>query len=193
MKTGSFLYGLLLKWPHFDITKKVNGETVVYLRRFFLFRSAWVNKLLRKIGIKARLNIGNVYLHHILRSDDDPDPHDHPWNFVSLILSGGYHDEQWFWNAPFTARWTYSLDRLARQHHGFQLVKPRTIVRRKAEHIHRVILHLDDRGREIPSWSLVFAGPYRRNWNFITARGPVVWWDYLHVKEPQFKADDGLE
>lgn len=36
-----------------------------------------------------RLNI-NLYLHKIERADDDKHQHDHPWNFVSLILSGGY-------------------------------------------------------------------------------------------------------
>lgn len=185
-----FLYNFMVRfWPHFDISKKVNGQTLVYLRRFYVFRSAWINLLLRKVGIKARLNIGNVYLHHILRSDDDPDPHDHPWSFVSIVLAGGYHDEQWSWHGP----WGYVEDRLARHHNGFEKVSAPTIVRRKAEHIHRVILNLDDQNREIPSWSLVFAGPYRRDWNFITPRGPTLWWIYLGIPEPKFKADDGLE
>jgi hypothetical protein len=33
---------------------------------------------------------GTVRLHHILRSDDDRHLHDHPFNFVSLLLTGGY-------------------------------------------------------------------------------------------------------
>lgn len=29
-------------------------------------------------------------LHHILRSDNDRDLHDHPWDYASYILDGGY-------------------------------------------------------------------------------------------------------
>ena len=32
----------------------------------------------------------NIYVHCIERSDEDPDPHDHPWNFISVILKGAY-------------------------------------------------------------------------------------------------------
>jgi hypothetical protein len=31
-----------------------------------------------------------IKLHHILRSDEDRDLHDHPWSFLSVILWGGY-------------------------------------------------------------------------------------------------------
>jgi hypothetical protein len=34
----------------------------------------------------------NVYLHHVLRSDDDRALHDHPWYSFSLILQGGYNE-----------------------------------------------------------------------------------------------------
>ena len=37
---------------------------------------------------------GSVKLHHILRSDDDRDLHDHPWSFVSVILRGGYWEHR---------------------------------------------------------------------------------------------------
>ena len=31
----------------------------------------------------------SIKVHHILRSDEDRCEHDHPWPFVSLILTGG--------------------------------------------------------------------------------------------------------
>jgi hypothetical protein len=31
-----------------------------------------------------------VYLHKISKADEDLHQHDHPWNFISLILKGGY-------------------------------------------------------------------------------------------------------
>lgn len=34
----------------------------------------------------------NIYLHHILRDDDDRALHDHPWINLSIIVSGGYHE-----------------------------------------------------------------------------------------------------
>ncbi len=42
----------------------------------------------RIFGIK-KWNI-NLYLHKIERADEEKHPHDHPWNFYSIILSGGY-------------------------------------------------------------------------------------------------------
>lgn len=35
----------------------------------------------------------NIYLHEILRSDDDRALHDHPWLNCSVILSGGYLEQ----------------------------------------------------------------------------------------------------
>jgi|GEM_PF-870913 len=32
----------------------------------------------------------NVFIHKFIKGDDDEDPHDHPWGFFHIILSGGY-------------------------------------------------------------------------------------------------------
>lgn len=42
-------------------------------------------KLLQLCGIAVRV-------HEILRSDIGRDPHDHPFNFVTIILKGGYYE-----------------------------------------------------------------------------------------------------
>lgn len=34
-----------------------------------------------------------VYLHDIESPDSDPHPHDHPWNFRSFIVKGGYTEK----------------------------------------------------------------------------------------------------
>jgi hypothetical protein len=31
-----------------------------------------------------------MYVHWIYQPDDDRDPHDHPWPFVSFVIRGGY-------------------------------------------------------------------------------------------------------
>ena len=61
-----------------DITKLVDGEEMLYLRRWYLFRCKWFS----------------IRLHHIVLPDVDHWPHDHPWPFVAIVLRGGY-DEVW--------------------------------------------------------------------------------------------------
>jgi hypothetical protein len=31
-----------------------------------------------------------LYLHEIHRADEDKHPHNHPWNYIGLVLQGGY-------------------------------------------------------------------------------------------------------
>ena len=66
-----------------------------YLERYYLF-------------LKNRENFPfNVFLHKFLKSDPD-DLHDHPWNFRTLILYGGYweHTEYGkFWRGPLSYRY----------------------------------------------------------------------------------------
>lgn len=174
--------------PHFDIVKTVNGEQVLYLRRFFLVRS----KLL------------NVYLHKIARSDDDPDPHDHPWSFVSLILKNGYMDQRFrFLNPherPDPAGPLFEREMIPSRHSkarhlapteyttpgmrtyvGIEDVKAGRVVFRKDIHIHRVLLYVDRFGVEKPAWTLVFTRGERRPWGFVTKDAWVYWRKYLNL------------
>ncbi len=94
-----------------------------------------------------------IRVHHILRSDSDQEMHDHPFDFTSLILLGGYTE-----HTPL----------------GVRHFKPGRIVRHKAEDLHRLELrghHRRANGRwelvsEIPAWTLVWQGPRRRRWGF---------------------------
>lgn len=65
------------KWKKFDIVKVVDGQTVLYLRRYFIWRCSWFN----------------IFLHYIPMPDTDRDPHDHPWSFLSVRLRGGYLED----------------------------------------------------------------------------------------------------
>lgn len=207
MKTSLFERFLMKVLPFFDITKEVEvvcetcggrgavrhcpqegcnagfvKEKVVYLRRFFLWRS----------------KSGSVYLHHFFRSDDDPDPHDHPWDFTSLILKGGYRDEQWLFTPNRDVK-AGEVDGLitgkfpnpkAQTVPGFlfkaddELCRPGDIVHRNAEHIHRAIL---PEGKT--AWTLVFTGPVRRSWGFIQRTGWVFWRLYLNVWDKSHATD----
>ena len=76
---------LRLVFRYRDIEKKGMG---LYLRRFYLTprtRPSWWPDSWKWY---------RFFLHHIVRSDDDRDPHDHPWDFTSLIL-GLVQDGAW--------------------------------------------------------------------------------------------------
>lgn len=50
------------------------------------------NPYLLRWYVLPRNEYGNVYLHSILRSDDDRALHDHPWRNTSVVLEGRYFE-----------------------------------------------------------------------------------------------------
>ena len=124
-----------------DIVKVVGGEPSLYLRRYFIFRT-------------ERFPNNRIFLHFIARDDDDRDLHDHPWDFSSFILKGGYKE----YLPGGEKRLLFDFD----------------FVRNPAEHTHRVELHDGE-----PAWTLVHAGKARRIWGFHTKDGWVDWRSYL--------------
>jgi hypothetical protein len=102
-----------------------------------------------------------VYLHLIHRPDIDPDPHDHPWAFVSVVLAGSYQDQ--VWEKP-----DIDPDSAVRHHTRF---RPRLMRRSQA---HLIISTITG-----PVWTLAFVGPNHGDWRFWTDAGPVVWREYL--------------
>lgn len=116
----------------------------VYLIRYTLFKCRWFA----------------IRLHHILLSDYDC-LHDHPWNFISIILWKGYIEarEKSFKLAPWV-RWN-----------TFKRCKPGSILFRKAEDKHRLIV-------SSPAWTLVIMMKRRREWGFWTKGGWIHWSNY---------------
>ncbi len=88
-----------------------------------------------------------IYLHHIHRPDKDPDPHDHPWSFVSVVLAGGYTETVW----PDKTRRFRSADR----------TRGRWSARRMSRRAAHIITSCDG-----PLWTLVITGPRRGGWGF---------------------------
>ena len=91
----------------------------------------------------------NVYLHRILKSDDDRALHDHPWDNASLLIQGEYLE-----HTPGGA-----LRRVAGDH-----------VRRLAATTHRLELIGGD-----PVISLFTTGPKIREWGFWCPEGWTYW------------------
>jgi len=94
-----------------------------------------------------------AYLHHILISDADRHLHDHPWDFIIIVLWGGYYEHR----PGGVKKWR----------------GPGSIVLRRAGDFHRVEL---PEGKT--SWSLCFCGPKRKDrskelsvWGFQTEKG----------------------
>lgn len=83
----------------------------------------------------------SVYLHHFLRSDYDRACHDHPWSFMSLILTSGYTE--------------HTINGSRRFGPGSVLVRP-------AEWLHWVEI-------QKPAWTLVVVGRKRREWGFLSS------------------------
>lgn len=88
-------------------------------------------------------------IHNILTSDAGRDFHDHPFDFVSVIFRGGYIEHR-------PGCWCrYNVTTAPCQYFG-----PSTIVRRRAEDLHRLELVNG------PAWTFVISSNYRRDWGF---------------------------
>ncbi len=110
-----------------------------------------------------RTPFGMLRLHHILRSDTDRHLHDHPFDFVSFLLTGGYHEAV---PCPHCDRFDGTNDGCYRCKEGLKTQYwPRfSVVRKRAEDLHRLTL-------DKPIWTLVFSGLKRREWGFQTENG----------------------
>jgi hypothetical protein len=105
--------------------------------------------LLVRYYLVDRLNLG-VYLHHFQRSDHRAALHDHPWSFVTLLLSSGYVEHTpagAFRRRRFSVLW-----RPATWRHAVEI--------------------------ERPTWTLVIRFRRRREWGFWTRRGFVHYLDF---------------
>lgn len=146
---------------------------VLYIRRYYI-----------SMGKKR-----NIFLHAIRRSDDDRDPHDHPWDFTSTLLWGSYEEYSEYGHFPLSVRPTYrggpvktdeksywrAASAARKRYHWGQTYSV------KAEHTHKLTL-------ERPVWTLVRAEKGRRHWGFWTKTGWVHWRKYLEL-EDSFVAD----
>lgn len=101
-------------------------EGVVHFKRFCYFSCKWFG----------------IYKHIITQADKDRHEHDHPWDFWSFILEGGYAE---YVNGELQARDLFSLKY------------------NKAEFHHKLagIIGTNDR-----CVTLVVTGPRRREWGY---------------------------
>lgn len=138
-------------WKPFDIRGK-DGDLYLHRRRI------------------VQTPAFGVYVHRIYREDFDRHPHDHPWQFVSVILRGGYWER--VHEAAPLADGRILMDRVN--------LTGRLVYRRRGS----VHLHRYSRAHRITkvkpgTISLVVVGRRRGGWGFWTAEGFRPWRDYL--------------
>jgi hypothetical protein len=137
--------------------------------RWGLCRAVQIRKDVRGNPFLDRLKVVQtplfgIYIHVIYRPDADPDPHDHPWPFLSLVLAGEYREH--IWSDP-SKRGGWRL----RIHSRFCL----RMVKRSQAHL------ITDVQR--PVWTLCLVGRNHHDWRFWTQDGPVHWRTYLGIPE----------
>lgn len=156
--------------------------------------AAFLKRLWRRLNPRSDIALdGDLYMrrwrfmpewlpgfrvHNLVRSDKDRELHDHPFDFISIILKGGYFE------------WTPTPD-------GGQVRKwygPGSIVVRRAEDLHRIELPLKwevatlaakagggykatswRSTEEQQAWTFVIRSRHRREWGFMTPTGWVHW------------------
>jgi hypothetical protein len=121
-----------------------------YLERYYMF-------------FKERVTFPyNVFLHKFLKSDPD-DVHDHPWNYFTIILKGGYYE----WVAQFNEDGTKSCEvRHWRGPGSFRFGNTTTF--------HRIELK-----EGVTPWTLFFVGPKQREWGFLVKNKWIHYDQYL--------------
>src|SRR5262249_52489700 len=115
----------------------------VYLRRLRIIQTPWAA----------------LYLHFIFEADYDRHPHDHPCNFWSLVLRGGYTEQVYtmsenlyFNEVTWRRRWSIHKMPIEAAHR-ITVLAPRTV-------------------------TLCLFGRRQRNWGFWTEGGFVEWQEY---------------
>lgn len=111
------------------------AERLYMLRWYLLPRNRWFN----------------VYLHKIVRDDDDRALHDHPWWSLSIILSGAYCEHTTRGTEVYSAPW-FRL-RSSRFAHRLEVVNG-------------------------PVWTLFITGPRVREWGFHCPKGWIPWQEF---------------
>jgi hypothetical protein len=106
----------------------------------------------------------------MVRPDADKDPHDHPWDFISWVMWGGYDEEIW----PNDIKGPRPPELVPSVFHR----AVGTIARRLGTHMHRVVKL--PRGE---AWTFVITNDRYRSWGFWTPEGWVYWRTYMGLPE----------
>ena len=147
---GSFKDQPVHGWPRRRVIWSCDASKGPLLTRYFLIQTRWFA----------------LYLHHLHVSDEDRALHDHPWSFLTFLLSSGYYEhvvEPCLTYDSYHGEWRPDTLHVRRWRRRFSLLW------RPAEWQHRLELVK-------PTWTLVLRLSRRRQWGFITKNG---WQDWI--------------
>jgi hypothetical protein len=128
----------------------IHADGTLYMGRWSLFETRWLS---------ARV-------HHIATADHDRHLHDHPWNFISVVLGGRYIERRPREVEPcFTQDDDSELGLLTVRHAG-------SLAFRRATDRHAITYVSDG------VWTLFIYGATVQWWGFYTKAGKIHWRDY---------------
>ena len=130
----------------FLVKEIISKQGGLHFRRYRLLQTPWFA----------------IYIHQILKSDSDLFPHDHPWDFTSVILEGAYQEVS-IYPPNFDVRHIntyYSGD----------------VIKHKAEDAHKLTL------KSLEVWTLVFTSGRERVWGYQTSAGWIDFETYRKLK-----------
>ncbi len=117
----------------------------LYKEKRIIYRYSGQKYMIRWYIIKNKYF--NIMLHKILLSDHNC-CHDHPWDFISLILKGGYVETV-----------EHNPCEMSESYRTKKIIHPGQIIFRKAEHRHKLDIYQT-------CWSLVLRFKVKRRWGF---------------------------
>lgn len=137
----------------------------------------------------TRVWFGRLRLHIFHRGDNDPDPHDHPWEFWTFPLTS-YVEEVYV--PEYRRPWDHKIVSAQRR---LELVERFKLHHRPATHCHRVLggyygLDAYSEGKATPMVderkvvTIVWRGKIGRKWGFLKNRSGV--WCWVPWKEYVF-------
>ena len=162
------------------------GMDMAGRKRIIMDRSGTKQQMIRYyILFKERChdNRFNIYIHKIMRSDED-DLHDNPWGYFTFILSGGY------WETVGDVEVNIDNDEIASFKTTQHWRGPFYMQKVDDMHVHRLELKKDeDTGENISCWSLFIPFRKSRDWGFYTMESNGFKWksaeEYYRVNEPE--------
>lgn len=147
------------------IHSNYEGEPTPYLVRYVLFRTRFLS----------------IYIHRFLLPDDEV-PHDHPFHFITYIVSGGYREQRWQQGRGRLAAHSKHILKWSKERLPDAIRKPGSFALRKKSDIHRVVLDrpyaLEE--KELAPLSICIIGPIKKNgWGFYPDKSFVLAGDFL--------------
>lgn len=174
---SGFLSRILADWAKTHIAEQPTADFIIHDADGRVIRERWHILRTNRENYSAEPKKGfrnwwkyngpvNIYL-HVSRSDDEREPHSHPWWNLSIVLKG------FMWE-------TYSSTPMKADSYLTRSLGPGDIVSRSADTAHRFILNNPKK----PVMTLFITGPRVKEWFFVCKKGLVHWKEYVGFDNP---------